>query len=51
MKSPLAVDASSAAAAVCVWLQLSLLCLPCGKGDEGEGNAVSERVTMGVMGR
>ena len=44
MKSPLTLDspAAFAAFAACVWLQLSLLCLPCGKGDEGEGNPVSE---------
>ena len=39
MKLPLTLDSPAAA---CVWLQLSLLCLPCGKGDEGEGNPVSE---------
>ena len=42
MKSLLALGFSASSAA-CVWLLLlSLLYVPCGKGDEGEGNAVSE---------
>ena len=41
MKSLLALGFSASSAA-CVWLLLlSLLYVPCGKGDEGEGNAVS----------
>ena len=37
------MKSSAAAASVSVrLLLLSLLYVPCGKGDEGEGNAVSE---------